>query len=65
MESGTREDPQALADLLLRHPLRARLFAELKGRDASPEELAEALSAPLPSVAYHCSVLRESGLGSG
>lgn len=47
---------------VLKHPLRARIAAELEKRSVDPPELAEALGEPLPRVAYHCDVLAEAGL---
>lgn len=45
----------------LGHPLRVRILEELHGRDASPNELTEALRSPLGNVAYHVRVLEKCG----
>jgi DNA-binding transcriptional ArsR family regulator len=47
---------------VLKHPLRARIAAELEKRSLDPPELAEALGEPLSRVAYHCDVLAKAGL---
>ena len=67
MEPGAkeREVPVPANQLLtqaLKHPLRARIAAELEKRDMSPQELPEALGEPLPLVAYHYDVLAAVGL---
>ena len=62
MESGAkeREVPAPANQPLtqaLKHPLRARIAAELEECSMSPQRIAEALHEPLPLVAYHCDVL--------
>jgi len=47
---------------VLKHPLRARIAAELEERSMDRPELAEALGEPASVVAYHCDVLTEAGL---
>ena len=67
MESGAKErEVPAPADQplaqALKHPLRARIVAELEKRSMSQQELAEALGEPLPLVTYHYDVLAAVGL---
>jgi len=46
----------------LNHPLRRRILRTLDGKaEASPVELAEALSMPLGTVAYHVKILDRCG----
>lgn len=46
----------------LSHPLRRRILRELAGRpETSPVELAESLSMPLGTVAYHVKILAGCG----
>ena len=66
MESGTKEQevPRPASQSLtqaLKHPLRARIAAELEKRDMGPQRIAEALDEPQPLVAYHCDVLAAVG----
>jgi DNA-binding transcriptional ArsR family regulator len=67
MESAAKEG-SALADrrpnleaLLLGHPLRARIAAELAKQPLSPKQLADVLDEELPRISYHRRVLREAG----
>jgi DNA-binding transcriptional ArsR family regulator len=46
----------------LSHPLRVRILAMLRERDASPVELADWLKASLGTVAYHVRTLERFGL---
>ena len=66
MESGAKERetaaPAERRAQVLKHPLRARIAAELEKRSMDPPELAEVLGEPLPRVAYHCDVLAKAGL---
>jgi DNA-binding transcriptional ArsR family regulator len=66
MESGAKEraatGPTERRAQVLKHPLRARVAAELEKRGMDPPELAEALGEPLPRVAYHRDVLAKAGL---
>jgi DNA-binding transcriptional ArsR family regulator len=65
MESAAKDQDPALADprrtYALGHPLRMRIVSELYRYPRSPDELAEALGASLPRVAYHCGVLERHG----
>jgi DNA-binding transcriptional ArsR family regulator len=54
------EDPRYVK--ALSHPLRVRILAMLRERDASPVELAEWLKASLGTVAYHVRTLERFGL---
>jgi len=66
MESGAEERELAVPvkprAQVLKHPLRARIAAELEKRRMDPAELAEVFGEPLPRVAYHCKVLAKAGL---
>lgn len=46
----------------LDHPLRARIYESLEGREASPRRLSTELGAPLGTVAYHVRRLLDFGL---
>lgn len=50
-------DPRVVRALA--HPLRVRILTVLKERVASPSEMADALSAPLGTVAYHVRILHQ------
>ncbi len=66
MESGAKERgaavPAKRRAQALKHPLRARIAAELEKHRMDPPELAEVLGEPLPRVTYHCKVLAKAGL---
>jgi DNA-binding transcriptional ArsR family regulator len=60
----SRRKPGLIDQRLVRalgHPLRVRILEELHARDASPNELMEALKSPLGNVAYHVRVLEKCG----
>lgn len=54
-----RIDPRLVR--ALGHPLRVKILEVVQGRNASPSELTELLSAPLGNVAYHVRVLERCG----
>jgi DNA-binding transcriptional ArsR family regulator len=59
-----RRRPGSIDQRLVRalaHPLRVAILEELHERDASPNELVEALDSPLGNVAYHVRVLEKCG----
>jgi DNA-binding transcriptional ArsR family regulator len=59
-----RRKPGSIDQRLVRalgHPLRVQILEELHRRDASPNELMEALESPLGNVAYHVRVLERCG----
>jgi DNA-binding transcriptional ArsR family regulator len=68
MESTAKDQGSASVDrrpdleaLLLAHPLRARIAAELAKQPLDPKQLADVLDEELPRVSYHWRVLREAG----
>ena len=69
MESAAKDQGSALADrrpgleaLLLDHPLRAHIAAELAKQPLDPKQLADVLHEDLPRIRYHWRALREAGL---
>lgn len=46
----------------LAHPLRARIYAQLQQRTASPVQLSREIGLPIGNVAYHVKVLAEAEL---
>ena len=63
MESAAKDQKseltKQLSALILGHPLRARIAAELKIQPLELAQLAEILNEELPRVTYHWRVLRE------
>jgi DNA-binding transcriptional ArsR family regulator len=54
--------PEHVIAQALTHPLRARALAILGERTASPKELAQDLSTPLPLISNHVRMLAELGV---
>jgi DNA-binding transcriptional ArsR family regulator len=52
------------ADVLraITHPLRLGLLVALEDHEQAPSELAAALNATEPSIAYHLAILHDAGL---
>jgi DNA-binding transcriptional ArsR family regulator len=52
------------ADVLraIAHPLRLGLLVALEDHEQAPNELAAALNATEPSIAYHLAILHDAGL---
>lgn len=48
--------------MLLDHPLRAHIAAELAKQPLDPKQLADVLHEDLPRIRYHWRALREAGL---
>jgi hypothetical protein len=67
MEPGAKEREMPVSTerrraQVLRHPLRARIAAELEKRSMDLPELAETLGEPVAVVDYHRDVLAKAGL---